>query len=180
MSEKRLIVAHYQEDLGWLQGLPAGWNAEIVTKGTTVPNCGREAGTYAWWIAENYGLIQPDGRYAFLQGRPWDHGFAWGQLAATADFAPLGEHRLSCDIDGNPNHPHLPVGEWWTKWFSGPPPDPISFTAGAQFSVSGRVILAKSHAWWNDFRHWTWTDVNAPWVAERIWFGVFGATTGGW
>ena len=174
MADKHLIVAHYREDTSWISGLPEGWTREIMTKNDTdLPNAGREAGTYLAWIAKRYPEVRVDGSYAFVQGDPWAHGFAWDQLGAVDRFTPLGLYRLRSAGDGRPDHPDLPVDAGWSMWVGRPLPEAYPFTAGGQFIIPGRAILSKPHAYWDALRIWSWQDATAPWVLERIWWGVF-------
>lgn len=178
MADRRIIVARYCEDTTWTQRPPAGWETEIVQKGLDLPNEGREASSYCWWIATHYDGIDPEGTYAFLQGSPFEpHGFRLWQLREVDGFEALGRDRITEQfLDGWIET--RPLGrEWhgaaetaWKLWVSQDQPPPIehSFRIGAQFLVPGRVLLARSRDWWEAYGTWLRYG-HRPWIAERIW-----------
>lgn len=98
-----LVVARYEESLGWLRKVPAAFRITIYDKGASggsaailpgfkrgeggervslvaLPNVGREAHTYLHHIAsrlraERAGLAGLAGVTVFCQGRPFDHAY---------------------------------------------------------------------------------------------------------
>lgn len=160
------VVARYQEDTDW-SGCP--WPVRIVQKDRDLPNSGREASSYAWFCATQ--PIDPDQTYAFLQGRPFDHGFSWNQLRQVDQFEPLGIYRLTCDQDGAPHHPDLQLARVWKELgLEEPMPSELSFNAGAQFLVPGHALLRRDPAWWS----WLQRTVSESawfhaWAMERLW-----------
>lgn len=72
-----IVIAHYNENLGWVNTLPVESRVFLYTKGNTpipdavhLPNIGREAHTY--WHHIN--TIADKAEYTvFLQGNPFDH-----------------------------------------------------------------------------------------------------------
>jgi hypothetical protein len=74
MISKGIIVAKYNEDIKWLDGLD--FNKFIYNKGkgkvgTKLPNVGNEAHTYLYHIVNNYDNL--DDINIFTQGNPFDH-----------------------------------------------------------------------------------------------------------
>ena len=69
--KKTLVVARHNEDVSWLNEI-TGCDVEIVEKGRHVPNIGREASSYLWWMRENVGKY-PEGMIYFLQGGSTEH-----------------------------------------------------------------------------------------------------------
>ena len=79
-----LLIARYQEDLTWVENVPARFEVVVVNKSENLPrfrrddvtvirseNVGREAETYVSYIVHNYESL-PD-RIIFSQGDPFEH-----------------------------------------------------------------------------------------------------------
>lgn len=162
------VVARWEETFDW-SACP--WPVRIVQKGIDLPNAGREAASYAWWVATHHDQIDPDGTYAFLQGNPFPHAFTWDQLRLVDRYEPLGGHHLRELPDGSPNHPGLPLDRAYRVLGLGDAlPDEFCFPAGAQFLAPGRALLRHSADWWRELQARTsdggWLN---PWVMERLW-----------
>jgi hypothetical protein len=164
------VVARYQEDFDWTA---SPWPVCIVQKDRDLPNAGREASSYAWFCANHQ--VEADQTYAFLQGNPMPHAFGWAQLRQVDRFAPLGAYHLRELPDGSPNHPGLDLAQAFAVLgCPGAQPSEFEFTAGAQFLVSGRVLLRRDRAWWawlqqvasGGIPELAWLN---PWVMERLW-----------
>ncbi len=99
-----IVIARYNEDLSWIEHLPAGLEIIVVNKGSDslcIPrndivvhpsiNEGREAETYVRYIVENYDNL-PD-RIIFTQADPFEHSPFFLQLVKEYDtwqgFQPL-------------------------------------------------------------------------------------------
>ena len=65
---KIIVIAKYNEDINWSNNYD---NVVVVQKGRDLPNKGREASSYLWWIIKNYNDI-PE-KVHFLQGNPFAH-----------------------------------------------------------------------------------------------------------
>lgn len=164
-----LVVARWQEDIGWTRDVPAGWDVRVVQKDVDTPNVGREASSYFWFMATQE--IDPDATYAFVQGAPWVHAFAWGELRAVEAFTPIGGDRamLHAHHDGSPHHGGLPLVARLEEWLGiRTPPRRFSFPAGAQFLVPGRVLLTRPREWYAEMQRRV-SEGDGPWVMERLW-----------
>jgi hypothetical protein len=180
-----LIVARYQEPIAWTASHRGIWNVHIVQKqlpescGTPsvieamgdVPNEGREASSYLWWIVEHYDKIQPGDRIVFVQGNPYDHCPQFdGFLRSGVIFGPV----LECDPNGWPIHSGLRASiATGRRLFGLSESYLIHFGAGAQFSVSGKAILAHSRETYGQAYEWCLEDPNAAHAMERLWMSVF-------
>lgn len=141
------VIARYDEDISWSDGL----NRFVVQKGEHVPNTGREASSWLWFIVENYDTLE--GEYAFRQGNPEGplHGTLWNSTAAydlrdyKFDIRPLAEH-LEVEI-----------------------PETLHFVAGAQHNVTAEVIRLRSKEWYGKALDAANTWSKAPWIFERLW-----------
>ena len=80
-KEYEIVVAHYNEDLSWLKGFSKD-SLRIYSKGNhtningikeSLPNVGREAHTYLYYIIQNYDNL-PDIVF-FTQGNISDHKY---------------------------------------------------------------------------------------------------------
>lgn len=161
-----VVVARYNEATDWSV---SPWPVRIVQKDRDIVNAGREASSYAWFVATQ--PVDPDRTYAFVQGDPFPHGFAWNQLRTVDRYEPLGVHVLQEDRCGNPHHAGLRVEDSWAELdLLDPVPETIEFHAGAQFLVPGRVLLVRPRSWWADLaRRVSDGGPLSPWVMERLW-----------
>jgi hypothetical protein len=171
-----LVVARWREDVSWLSGLPVGWRVRVVQKDADLPNCGREASSYLWWIATH--RVVWDATYAFVQGDPWPHGFSWAQLRGVDRYTPLGAYQLAEDGSGQPNHPDLQTGAAYRALDLGEPPVSFAYWAGAQFLVPGRALQRRPKRWYHDL----WQEIGRngaggvlnAWTMERLWGHLLG------
>lgn len=162
-----LVVARYNENTDWATGkLPEGWECRVVQKGVDLPNVGREASSFLWFMATQE--IDPDTTYAFLQGDPYPHGFDFSQLREVEGYVPLGCHVLNADHDGHPHHGGLRLAFHLREWVGGAIPDRFIFHAGAQFMVPGRVILQRPRSWYAEMQARV-SQGQGAWIMERLW-----------
>lgn len=178
MAARHTVIARFNEDVTWVRDLPRDWTHRIVQKCVDLPNHGREASSYCWWIWAHYGKIDPEGTYAFLQGHPFEpHGVRLYHLREVSRFEALGRDRIEerfSDgwIEGRGLDPvwRDAAVHAWQSWvsLSRPPPERHEFVIGAQFLVPGRVLLARPIAWWHDLGSWACFQ-HRPWILERLW-----------
>lgn len=163
-----LVIARHQEDVSWCDTIE-NWKPLVVTKDVDLPNEGRECSSFMFGIAALYPTLKPDDRVACVQGNPFEHCPNLADiLKQTGDFVPLGDWHTTCDLEGNPHHPGLPIVEYWNDWIGTVPPDGLSFTAGGQFSVTANVLLNRPV---EDYQRMVgeMSRPFAPWVMERLW-----------
>lgn len=162
-----VVVARYEENVDWTTRLPLGWEARIVQKGRDLPNVGREASSYLWYMATQD--IDPEATYAFVQGDPFPHAFELSQLRRVDGYAPLGGHVLNADHDGHPHHGGLQLAEHLRRWIGTERPPPrFIFHAGGQFLLPGRVILARPRHWYAELQAAV-AEGRGAWIMERLW-----------
>lgn len=166
MGRVVLVVARLGEDLGWATAVKAD-DLIVVQKGVDLPNVGREASSWLWFLAN--AQIDPGVTYAFLQGDPAPHGVSVADLRAVDNFTPLGGLVLTCDQDGAPHHAGLPLVKRARQWLDAEVPTSITFHAGAQFLLPGRLALARTREWYAALRKAVEADEYGPWVMERLW-----------
>lgn len=127
-----------------------------ITCFTGAPNVGREGHTFYQFIVDNYSNL-PD-HLVLLQGNPFDHsphvidrinGFVQKPVEHRADFSYLSEEFERVDLDGLGHFTPtpLPMRDVWQYIFQEASPERKEwlFGAGAQFVVSKRAILSRSH-----------------------------------
>lgn len=148
------IIARYNEDVGWAKDL----NHFIVQKGEHLPNEGREASSYLWYIKENYDKL--DGDYVFCQGKRGDHP-SW-------DKAPT--HR--CGITGAPHHPSLDI-KGLASQLGIELPHEITFRGGAEFKVSAEQIRRYPKEWYEKAYTLANEYPQGAWIFERLWGLIF-------
>jgi hypothetical protein len=186
-----IVVARYNEDLGWLNRLPQGWGAIVYDKSETMPttlsrrlpNVGREAHTFAEHICREYDRLTDI--TVFSQGDPFFHcgqdfldKLNW--IPDGAEFVDLGNLLAESDHLGYPHHPGLPVGEIFRKIFPGRDcPPRLDFGCGAFFAASRATIQRYPLEWWQQVRDVCASERMAPWVLERMWPYLLGETVYG-
>lgn len=173
---RHLVVARWQEDTDWTEFLP-GWRLHVVQKDRDLPNRGREPSSFAWAILRDYDAIDPDDEYAFVQGNPFDHcPDLLARLEETiTGYTGLGSWEPLTHADGSPHHPGLKVAHHYEAWLDRPFPGPLNFTAGGQFAVTGRELMARPRDFWQRFYDdLMGADESVPYVAERLWAQIFG------
>lgn len=168
--KKEIVVAHYNEELRWINAIPEEWQVAIYEKGNATPegiekrpyvfefleNTGREGSSFLHHIISRYDAEGVSGLAdvtVFLQGNPFEHmAGTWG-----GDLMDLGElldrpwtttsawglgSWLVSNKDGSPHHlpPTLPIAEM-AELVGLPIADTIPFVAGGQWVVGKEVIL---------------------------------------
>lgn len=169
---KHLIVAKYQEDTSWVNGID--WDVHVITNGVDRENTGREAGVWFWWIVQNYEKIKPEETYAFVQGDPFPHCVDIHDrlLQSYSKFTPLANVAFECQGDGSPHHPGIPVADSALRWFNMDVEEPIEFYPGAQFAISGEDLLRYPKGFY-EAMELNMEEEHAPWCMERLWPCMF-------
>jgi len=179
-SKIRLVVAHYNEPLSWIQRCP--YQYTIYNKGNplpntiSLPNIGREAHTYLHHIITNWDRLD---RYtAFLQGYPLDHA---SELfvkfhhfsQSPRNFLHLcdGHGLRVSDSNGAPEQPGIAVGAVADSL--GISREQFPFGAGAQFIVSRERIRSRPLEFYVRMMDILKQNPDAPWIYERLWETVF-------
>jgi hypothetical protein len=184
-----LVIAHYNEDLLWLDNLlikNPDFTYIIYSKGKSctrphiaLENKGRESDTFLKYITDNYYNL-PD-RLVFLQGLPhvmpidaFEEYFA---KYANQDVYPMGPGRHITGLN-NCDWPGMPLKELAIKLFG----DVINseqryeFVGGAEYIVKKEVILKKTFDWWlnaynlhKEYLDYPGWQTGSPWMFERLW-----------
>jgi len=182
----KIVVAHYNEDLSWLDKINA--DHIIYSKGYTnlkysfhiLPNVGREADTYLYYIINNYYSL--DDIIVFLQGDPFDHCHdvvdKVNNINNDNDVKWLCSNwgPLTKDYQGGPGSIPLPLLDICEKLFNKKFDNTKTFTfsPGAQYIVPKKFILNKSLDWWK-YCYFVFNEYieTSPWSYERIWPEIF-------
>lgn len=174
---KTLVVARYQEDTAWYEGIPPDWELLEVLKGRELPNTGREASSYLWAIQKLYDEVADDDLVAFVQGDPFAHCHdidLFLLLDRYEDgYFPLGDYTYVSGGDGKPHHTGIPVAECYEAWLNNAWPGSIRFAPGAQFVVSGADIRRHRKGFYRRLRDQVEREQWGPWVIERLWPAIF-------
>ena len=172
-----LVVAHYKEDLAWLDALLAtGHTADIYekgegTRGPQLPNVGRESGTWLHHIVTHYDNF-PD-YTCFMQGGGIDHApKLLEDLQNPRDYADLGSWIYTSDAIGNPWRQDCPVCQFYEEFVGRPFPGVIDFCVGGQFMASRRALRSRPASWWLRLQERHDKHEFGPWTLERLWHSL--------
>lgn len=162
----------------------------------TLPNIGRESNTYLHHICTNYHNLSDI--IFFFQGHPFDHtgnclpivnngpevwnkqkqlhypgywGYAHNSINTMWPLTVSTSFSGTClisQLNGQPHHPGLPLGELWGLIFETPPPKFIDFVPGNQFNVTRELILNRSLIFWENLLELSKTRETFPWEFERL------------
>jgi hypothetical protein len=149
------IIARYNEDVSWCDDFDTKF---IVQKDVHLPNKGREASSYLWYIINNYNALT--GLYEFRQGKTSDH--------------PISDFIIKSDLKGSPFHRDLKIKEL-SERLSLNIPDKLIFTPGAQFYVTTEQIKQRSLEWYINAYNLSISDEfdNVAHIFERLWKYIF-------
>lgn len=146
------VIAKYKENIDWANQ----FEHFVVEKEVHLPNKGREASSYLWWILENYYKL-PD-EVHFLQGNPFDH--CDGNFKST--WYPTSDKR------GCPAHCGLRIEEI-SEPLNIKLPDTWVFPAGANFTVSREELLKYDYEWYQLAYKLSMEHEQGAWIFERLW-----------
>jgi len=149
------VIARYNEDISWVTGVHS-----IVQKGEHLPNEGREASSYLWWIIENYNDL-PNEIY-LLQGNPFEH--------CEEDFTP--KWIAESDTEGCPHHCGLRIEEIATP-LKIELPDNWTFIAGANLKLTKKQIKQYPLTWYKKAYKLSMEHEQGAWIFERLWSLIF-------
>lgn len=163
--ERILVIARYQENIEWANKYP---EYVIIQKDKDIPNTGREASSYAWYIIQNYDNLPEN--ITFCQGNPFEHVDTLDHPPTTS-IVPLGRIYQS-DHRGNPHHPQLQIPELAHK-LGIEIPEKLDFIVGAQFTVHRDIIRKRPKEFYVKLYNLANTFPEAPWCLERLWIYIF-------
>lgn len=177
-NEKEIVIAHYNEDLEWIERIPLDIHITIYSKGADktgiiLPNIGREAHTYISHIIERYDSLSDV--TVFCQGNPFPHCKDFLQQLRNlppVDYKPLGDIVLKSDPYGLPHHAGLEV-EKASIELTGIRQNYYTFKPGAQFMVTKNRILTKPKRYYEKILSYIINNPKSPWELERLWDLVF-------
>jgi hypothetical protein len=163
----KFVVARHKEDVGWTRD----HDCRVITKDEDIPNVGREASSYLYYIVSHYHELE--GEYVFCQGHPFDH--------VPNFFAQIRENRyvgtlFTCDAEGCPNECGLPIHEI-SILLGLPLREKYEFKNSAQFRINAGQIRARSLEWYTKALIISVTNPKAAWVFERLWPLIFDLDT---
>lgn len=157
------VVARYNENVDWCK------DCVIIEKGIDVPNTGREASSYAWYIIQNYDNL-PE-KITFCQGNPFDHCPDILTQPTDKDFNAHGNIYQS-DHNGNPHHGGLKIKQLADE-LGIEIPEILNFIVGAQFTVHRDIIRKRPKEFYVKLYNLANTFPEAPWCLERLWIYIF-------
>jgi len=159
------VIARYNEDVTWANSLELKF---IVQKDIHLPNKGREASSYLWYIINFYDEL--NGTYRFRQGHE-GHTVHQFNLKGCLDPEVPG-FNYGLNILKGAKDLNLKI-----------PEDEIIFSEGAQFDVPHNKILQRSLSWYENAYDFAIRDHDkepynpnnnmGPWVLERLWKYIF-------
>lgn len=146
------IIARHNEDISWSTDV----EKFVVQKDEHLPNVGREASSYLWYITNHYDTLS--GEYTFVQAKKHEH--------------LISSFNYNCDLNGNPHHAGLNIKPF-TEKLNLEIPETLHFTAGAQFNVTTDQIKQRTLDWYKNAYNISMEVDQAPWILERLWKYIF-------
>ena len=149
------VIARWKEDVSWADSIP---NKFIVQKDIHLPNIGREASSYLWYIINHYNILPEI--VCFRQGRVHD--------------TPVNLFNHYCSHDGCPHHIGLDIKSFADR-INLPIPDTLNFTPGAQLDVERDKIRERPLSWYQHAYDVVMSNQipTVPWLMERLWKYIF-------
>lgn len=177
---KKLVVARYNENIDWLNGIEFDYivynkGSDLDMPNIKLPNIGREAHTYLHHIIHNYAFL--DEFTVFCQGDPIYHCKEFVNkvnnytLSDNVEF--LADWIVDETLEGHPWSVGLGVYETLLKLKLPSNINGYHFAGGAQFIVPKSFILNKSIDWWKFCYEIFISNENSPWIFERLWPYIF-------
>lgn len=175
MNNPSLVIACYNEDVSWLEDLKFDRQLFLLDKSDdphrnsiSLPNRGREANSYLYFISQRYSIINSD--TIFCQGNPFDHCPDF-TTQIQDDSVKLYGDVLDCTIGGAYDCRSL-VHEY-CRVFGLPVQSVYRFVAGAQFRVTADQIHSRPREFYTALFWATYVDPEAAYSLERLWPTIF-------
>jgi hypothetical protein len=141
-----------------------------------VSNIGFEAQSWALYFATEYDNLSE--WTICLQANPWDHVKPaqvahWMERIKTEPlgYVPLSMHSRICEMH-RPDHPGIPLEQWWNKCKLGYPPAFFWAWFGGQFIVRAQEVKRYPKAFWQRLAETIITKEDAC-CMERLWQFLF-------
>ena len=184
MATISLVVAKYQEDIGWVADIGVPYT--VYDKGgkpnnwVPLPNVGREAQTYVHHCIQNYNTLAD--LVIFSQGDPFFHAGDFKHtvqcLAGMAFRNRLDYLPPSLSLTNEYNPLFLENKEWLVPIFKdfgptflGRPLDAATFWygPGAILAVKRETILRRPLRDYVELERWINAVHRGPWIMELVW-----------
>jgi hypothetical protein len=187
---KEIIIAAYDRDYSWIENLNQDVKVTVYKKGLNKlepneiliePNLGRDVHTFFYHLVNRYDSLS-DITF-FSQDYPFDHVSnyiemingdrdLWNQNAKQTNgecwFFCTQYEILSCDRNGNPDHPGLELEKMWNKLFRYPCPEVINFTPTGHFAISKAQAKKIPVEYYKHMLNILETQPTSPWEVERL------------
>lgn len=201
---KELVIAAYDKNYRWTNDIDASVDITIYVKGDgyksvkpfpKLPHIridkhiGRDVHTFYYHIVNRYDNLSD---YTFFsQDFPFDHVAnitellngnleTWNRYSIlTIDancwfFNTYCKDLVLCDKLGYPNHGGLNIEPIWNNLFQKTCPNQLKFPAAGHFCASKECIRKRPKSFYETILKYLESDVNAPWVIERLNGYIFG------
>ena len=191
-----LVVARYDEDLGWLRRVPNAFRVTVYDKsgsadqGIALPNIGNETHTYFQHLETRYDDLADI--TVFCQGHPFDHvpslhrqlrelaegtltirnGFHWLGFIIDEDD-PTGS-RVFQSWSKNTDHRPLDMAGFWHALWPAPVPERFTFYPGGQFMLTAEQAHAQPRDFYAQAKRVCTEHPDGGHCFERCWDRVFG------
>lgn len=187
-----VVVARYKESVQWLDNfiLPSHevrffiydkdpttpFETQVKYQYEILPNVGREAHTYLYYIITNYDNLADE--ILFLQGNPFDHEKKWERYQNFIDGKADYTKYKTFDIVSTQKH-FFQHGSQYTKLYKYmfgsdvEAPHTFEFSSGAQYIVKKEAILNRPLEFWKKLYDYSLVNQQFPWDVERLWMYFF-------
>lgn len=173
-----IVVAHYNENLDWLDGINQRKTIYSKAAGGDLQNVGFEAQTFLHHFAARYDDLADV--TVCLQGNPFPHiDQPLAKIIESINhedfsFMPISAFYSWQDRDGNPDHVGLRESneKMWQHFKKCKPPEKWFSSYGGQFAVHRDLIHARSQKYWGEAAEIVLTKNDAC-AVERMWHQIF-------
>ncbi len=183
--EIEIVISRYNEQINWIENLKFPYiiynkgKEDINLPYITLPNFGRESGTYIYHIIQNYGTLP--NYLVLLQGNPFDHcrdlyhkienynrdgiTFLADALLPNDLYRVPQDHRdtLKLIVDKMNLHEYLKNYEI----------EQYNYPFGSQWIIPKNYIINKTLNFWQNLYEIHQEHYLSAWVMERMFLHIF-------
>jgi hypothetical protein len=180
-----LVLSRFNEDTAWTKFIRGDCRLIVYNKGDgaerPLPNVGREAQTYLYYMTVNHGVF-PDWVF-FAQANPfahchdfvdilnnWPYSFKKSSLYAQQGLNFFASEPVRF-IEVNPpgDDAANDCEGMWSELFQESIPGTKAFSPAGIFAISSKLLMTRSSAFYQKAMELAVSRPRGPWEFERLW-----------